>query len=701
MGDQPYMDAPQQLEVSSFELESGTTLIEASAGTGKTYTIQYIVLDLLLKGLSLPEILVVTFTEAATKELSDRLQSFLVEVNQTLSGNGTENAALESVLNRASRRTGAACVRRCIHRAMLEVDQAAIYTIHGFCQRALQENAFAADASFDTELCADVTPIVDELVLDFLRRVQLEMPIAPPAEASLTKLRGRALQLTGVLRHREPFQGEIGSVGATLSEVVRDIQLLAAEADAIVDEFRSYQGQLNGATYKADFFDRFESLLSSILDDPLSSNAKDLNKLSACTIQAKFKRDFKGTELRSPFFKACERLLAEQGRYGDDFLQCFDSWFIESFQHLKAERGFMTYDDMIFDLDRALSRSGRLKRQLCERYRAALVDEFQDTDGRQYSIFRKLFAESTEHGRYFAMIGDPKQSIYGFRGADISAYLKARNAAHYRYTLPMNYRSEKSVVDATNRFFQGGDLGKVLGSNEDESILFDTVDANDTPKRRLCFAGKVQPDRLYERALPRPIDERVKSAHQSSVTAMAEDVERLLVLSEEGRVYFESTEMGLSRERVRASDIAVLVNTNREAAEVQDELHKRGIVAVRSKTGSILETAEAQNFLYFLMACLDPSERGINLLLISSLFAKNDAELRLLSSSERRAIYELFRLLGKQWRDGAAVSRIWMRFVDERFFYVSTCCSERTVSVNSPITCTLQSLLRSWNGLSA
>lgn len=328
----------------------------------------------------------------------------------------------------------------------------------------------------------------------------------------------------------------------------------------------------------------------------------------------------------------------------------------------------MTYDDMIFDLDRALSRSGRLKRQLCERYRAALVDEFQDTDGRQYSIFRKLFAESTEHGRYFAMIGDPKQSIYGFRGADISAYLKARNAAHYRYTLPMNYRSEKSVVDATNRFFQGGDLGKVLGSNEDESILFDTVDANDTPKRRLCFAGKVQPDRLYERALPRPIDERVKSAHQSSVTAMAEDVERLLVLSEEGRVYFESTEMGLSRERVRASDIAVLVNTNREAAEVQDELHKRGIVAVRSKTGSILETAEAQNFLYFLMACLDPSERGINLLLISSLFAKNDAELRLLSSSERRAIYELFRLLGKQWRDGAAVSRIWMRFVDERFF---------------------------------
>ena len=175
MSDFEMNTANPHLDVASFELCPGTTLIEASAGTGKTYTIQYIVLDLLLKGLSLPEVLVVTFTEAATKELTDRLQSFLVEVNEVLMSERTENTALAAVLERAVSLLGRDTVKRFIRKAMLDIDQASIFTIHGFCQRALQENAFAADANFDSELCADLTPIVEELVMDFLRRVHVEM----------------------------------------------------------------------------------------------------------------------------------------------------------------------------------------------------------------------------------------------------------------------------------------------------------------------------------------------------------------------------------------------------------------------------------------------------------------------------------------------------------------------------------------------
>ncbi|MFP4261225.1 MAG: UvrD-helicase domain-containing protein, partial [Opitutales bacterium] len=173
----PHSPTPDHLDVSTFELLPGTTLIEASAGTGKTFTIQYIVLDLLIKGLRISEILVVTFTEAATKELSERLQSFLAEVYAILVGEVEGAGACRQVLDRAIERHGEKAVCRMISEAMLEIDQASITTIHGFCQRALQENAFAADANFDTEVCPNTGAIVDELVMDFLRRAQIELPL--------------------------------------------------------------------------------------------------------------------------------------------------------------------------------------------------------------------------------------------------------------------------------------------------------------------------------------------------------------------------------------------------------------------------------------------------------------------------------------------------------------------------------------------
>jgi exodeoxyribonuclease V beta subunit len=654
----------QNLDVATFELMPGTTLIEASAGTGKTYTIQYIVLDLLLKGLSLPEILVVTFTEAATKELSDRMQSFLTEVNAVLADTpAASDPALQAVLTRAIDAQGEEAVQRCLRQALLEIDQASIYTIHGFCQRALQENAFAADANFDTDLCADVGPIVEALVMDFLRHVNLEMPSQPPKEADLNTLKARGLKLTGMLRIKSPFTGELSSLGEDLVQAVARVQGFESDYDAILTEFMNWEGRLNGNSYKKAYFAGFASLLREVFRNPL---AVDLKKLSASFIKSKFKKG-QAQELQSEFFAACEALLAAQADYAPSFLQCFDTWFIQEFQSIKQERGLMTYNDMILDLDRALKDSPRLKSQLQERYRAALVDEFQDTDDRQYAIFNNLFATDvpSETGPYFAMIGDPKQAIYSFRGADISAYLEARSHAQYRYTLPKNYRSEQGMVVATNAFFAQADLGAVKPGSEDDSIAFEPVTAADQPKQRLIFAGDASPCRLYERALAEPEDGKAKSAHDTSARVMAQDVQRLLQLSASGRVYFESgTDADLQRRPVNEGDIAVLVDSHSEAANIQAEFQRLGILAVRTKTGSILQSDEACDFLYFLMACLEPHDRYINYLLVAPLYGKNDADLKSLSDSERRVIYERFTVLGQQWREGAAVSRVWMQFLD-------------------------------------
>ena len=657
----------QQLDVATFELRPGTTLIEASAGTGKTYTIQYIVLDLLLKGLSLPEILVVTFTEAATKELKDRLQSFLADevhaaLTEAIAGTGSP---LEAVLARAIEAQGREAVQRCIRKAMLEIDQAAIYTIHGFCQRALQENAFAADANFDSELCADVGPIAEELVLDFLRRANLELPQQPPASATLEALKARGLKLTGMLRLQRPFVGELSSMGQELGQAIAQVQSFAGDADAIVAEFMSFEGKLNGNSYRKAYFAEFESMVQRIFNNPLAEGS--LEKLGPTALEKGFKKAHKNTELQSGFFAACERLAQLQQDYEPSFLQCFDTWFISAFQALKQERGLMTYNDMILDFDRALQQSDALCVQLRQRYRAALVDEFQDTDARQYAIFKNLFAaaEVREDGPYFAMIGDPKQSIYGFRGADISAYLEARNDADARYTLPKNYRSEAAMIEATNAFFAGSDLGSVKSGSAADSIPFDSVTAADQTAERLIFAGEDSLCRLYERALETPEDDKVKTAHETSAQQMTRDVQSLLQLSAEGRVYFESgSGEHIQRRPVHEGDIAVLVDSHKEAAHIQHEFQNRGILAVRAKTGSILDSEEAKDFLYFLMACLNPQDRTINYLLIGALYRKNDAEMKSLSDFERREIYELFTVLGHKWREGAAVSLLWMQFLD-------------------------------------
>ena len=177
----------------------------------------------------------------------------MVEVHDLLAGNGDGNQALHSVLERARAAHGGDAVRRCIRQAMLEVDQAPIYTIHGFCQRALQENAFAADANFDAVLCAEITPVVQGWVMDFLRRVHLDLPVRPPKTAKLDSLTQRALKLTGMLRMRDPDTGNLEAIGQDLAAAVQRLQAYRSEADAILKEFLSYEGQLKATSYRATY----------------------------------------------------------------------------------------------------------------------------------------------------------------------------------------------------------------------------------------------------------------------------------------------------------------------------------------------------------------------------------------------------------------------------------------------------------------
>ncbi|MEX2381024.1 MAG: UvrD-helicase domain-containing protein [Opitutales bacterium] len=662
------------IDLATFELRPGTTLIEASAGTGKTYTIQYIVLDLLLKGLDLKEILVVTFTEAATRELCDRLQGFLANVYSVLQGESTADAALQAVLDRAREQRDSDEVHRLVRRALLHADEAPIFTIHGFCQRALQENPFAADAAFVSEVCTDTTMLIEGLVRDFLCAVNLSATVTLPQAARLETLCARAKLLTGLLRVQQPFEGELSDVFGKFKNRMADLQAYESQLDAIEKEILSFNGKLKGGIYKDVFFTGLRSLLQQLFADPVAfakspADQKNFENLCACKIEKSFLKAHNATVIESGFFKACETFRDAHASIETEFLRYFDTWFIREFNRLKSEQGRITYDDMILQLDRALQRHERLKEQLQQRYRAALVDEFQDTDARQYSIFRTLFAgdAQAENGPYFAMIGDPKQSIYSFRGADIHAYLEARADAYRHYTLTVNYRSEAGTVEGVNAFFAGANLGEAGDASRENAIPFERVKAADLEnKPRLKFAGGRQPDRLYERAVTPPEEGNHRDALEASIGQMPADVAEFLKWSGEGRILIEEYTGGAAKRRIiKPGDIAVLVNTHNEAATLQELFRSAGLLAVRGKSGDVFETAEAAHFLQFLRTCLNPDERRLNLLLVSPLFGKTDSLMKAFGDSERQKTYELFSVLGRSWKEGASVSSIWLKFLNE------------------------------------
>ena len=671
MNDSPATPASVTLDLSTFRLPAGTTLIEASAGTGKTYTIQYIVLDLLLRGIPFQEILVVTFTEAATQELRDRLQSFLAKVYEALSDPDQRAKAdipLQAVLARALQERGEDQTIQLIHQALLHADEAPIHTIHGFCQRALQENAFAADSPFESEICADPKAIIEELIRDFLRHANLSMAILP-SEAAPDTLQKRAQKLTSVTRLALPYPGSPADTLLPLQAAIEAVKAFADVQDKIAAEFRAYQGKLNGNSYKNDYFEAFPSHLAAILSNPGQMPPDALRKIGRQKIEGAFKKGH-ACQVQSPFFAACDQLAEELEQFSRNFLSCFDTWFIQSFTDLKRRRGLMTYDDMILNLERALQSQERLRAQLRARYQAALVDEFQDTDTRQYNIFKMLFASDeadSDTPRYFAMIGDPKQSIYAFRGADINAYLTARSAAGpNRFTLPVNHRSEADMIADVNAFFAGANLGDTTAQDPRSAIRFEPVSAAARAhKPRLVFASETAPPRLFERSIEIAANSKFKNAQNKVLSRIAADVASLLQLSAEGRILLETdTENGPKRRSIEPGDIAVLVDTNKEAADIQSRLRQASVLAIRMKSGNIFLEREAADFLLFLQTCLDPRERNLNPLLVSPLYEKTDTGMKELSDAARQRSYELFNELGKSWREGASITSIWMQFLD-------------------------------------
>ncbi|WP_236180417.1 exodeoxyribonuclease V subunit beta [Pseudomonas mosselii] len=667
----------------SFPLH-GSQLIEASAGTGKTFTISALYLRLILghggeqgfsRELLPPQILVVTFTDAATKELRERIRARLAEAARFFRGElDGADPLLHLLRDDYPQEQWPRCASR-LEIAVQWMDEAAVSTIHGWCQRMLREHAFDSGSLFTQSLETDHSELLGQVMRDYWRRFCYGM-----RGESLAWVRGnwgspdallpRIRPLFGRVRGQEDEQDPQSLIEATLRQRTEQLAQLKAPWGAWADELQQIcrdavaAKQADGRKLQARYFEPWFDKLRAWAGDEQAMEldlGTGFTRLTPAGLAEAWKS---GEPPQHPALRAMESLREQlQGLASPDarLLEHAAAWVSARFEVEKRRRAEMGFDDMLLRLEHALgSDSGqRLAALIREQFPVALIDEFQDTDPVQYGIFERIYriTENNPDTGLF-MIGDPKQAIYAFRGADIFTYLAARRATAGRlHSLDTNYRSSQAMVAAVNRvFLQAEERAEGRGA-----FLFRAQGDNPLPfvearakgrGEQLLIAG--QPSAALH-CWQLESDEPVSSTtyRQQLAASCASHIVELLEGGQQGVSGFADA-AGKLRPCL-PSDIAILVRDGREAQLVRAELAARDVRSVYlSDKDSVFAAQEAHDLLAWLKACAEPdSERMLKAALASLTLDLPLIELERLNQDER--VWENWVMRFRRYRD------IWQR----------------------------------------
>jgi exodeoxyribonuclease V beta subunit len=638
-------NAPQSLDVLRFPL-AGRSLIEASAGTGKTFTIAMLYVRLVLghdsaggdaQAYTPPEILVVTFTDAATKELRDRIRARLARAAVVFqAGPGfseaDDDALLVELRNEYPQQAWPDCALR-LRLAAQWMDEAAVSTIHAWCSRMLREHAFDSGSLFEQTLETDGREVFAEVVRDYWRTFMMPLDegdaetiggwpstrtnkkLVSPQE--LEKLLRGLVGNASLLPEAPPPAEALAQARAEQARRIAQIKAApwtrwCAEMTALLDEARR-EGHFFPRSLQKGHCDRWlkmaEDWAAGSSQDPIDSKVlKNLcrTKLNeACVDNA--------PRPWHPGFAALETLKAEIDRLStvrEAVLAHAAHWVAARIDVEQARRAQMGYDDLLTRLADALAgpNGAQLADAMAAQFPVALIDEFQDTDPVQYRIFDAVYARrDASLRRALILIGDPKQAIYSFRGADIHTYLRARRACGDQlYTLATNYRSTPAMVAAVNHCFETAEARAKEGA-----FLFRQGDTHPVP-----FVGvkaKGRDDRLVGAApaaltfycLPEEFKNKTDYLDEMAQHCAAEIV-RLLNRGANDEVAFIDQK---GRQPLKPKHIAVLVNTGEEASKIRAALAARNVrTAYLSDKSSVFERPVALDLQHWLAACAEPDD---------------------------------------------------------------------------------------------
>ncbi len=631
------------------DLKGGRALIEASAGSGKTHAITTLVARLVVeKNQPIDSILVVTFTKAATAELRKRIRGTLKAIqdaNGTLAKGGNDQAGDLLAKWGRSEELDSEKIKFRIDTALLEIDRANILTIHGFCQRALAEFAFETEFPFGFEVGGKDAGIVENVVRDiWQRRFRDSSPLFARYLSGKQFLPAHLANWFASVRAK--LFGDIKGDAAPDSTPEAAEEACRAVLESVLAIWRGHCGEYRRIVEESGAFDgrryRQATIANNLAVFERVAAAGDLpGEIGGLASSVRFlgaenaaDKSRPGCDLPdNPMFaafdelaEACETLLAN-----------FEAWFRHFRHQLILEAGAeirgvirkerrLGYDDLLIEMRDALGRENtgpRLAESVRRRFPIALIDEFQDTDATQERIFSAVYRnfgghstekESEQPDREGALyiVGDPKQSIYEFRGADIFAYLSAQRESHSRLLLDRNWRSAPQLVAAVNAIF-------------DVPLAFTIPEIAFTPARpardsadRLEIEGEAGPP--FSFWLPED-QKNNDAANTLAAGETARDIVRLLNLARAGKAR-------IGNRPLKASDIAVLVSTRDQGRQIAAALRARGGKCVEVDDSSVFGTREAGQLRRLLFALANPGRPDLpRAALADDLFGLDNAEL--------------------------------------------------------------------------
>lgn len=644
----------------------GQQLIEASAGTGKTYTLSALYLRLLLghqqlfdqgERLLLPtDILVMTFTEAATAELRERIRLRLQEAKLAFQGGTSADPLLSALLNEFSPNDYELCVQK-LNLAIEWMDEAAIFTIHGWASRMLRQHAFDSLSLFEQTLVEDIY----QLKLDACKRYwrQVYYALEPQAIHAVQKWVANPEALLTLIEAQKGLPDKSSDASTSLIEPSQALeswvewqaqlsacfaQLQTSWTDEVTTLIRQAKASkyIKGGSYQDGWFNQLLNWLATGRNPPLEKLA-----LVSTGGFATNKDKPAPEHIAFDVMAAYVRLLQQEPDYQTALLSHARVKVTEGYQQVKQQAGQFDFDDLLHQLYQALQGEAgeALAQAIRSQFPVALVDEFQDTDPWQYGCLLPLYQHRQDC--LLLMIGDPKQAIYRFRGADMATYLRARQDAPLHHTLTQNFRSSASVIRAINQLFflaeQHPKGAFQFKQGDDNPIAFVEVSAGKS-LLNLQVAGITQP----------AITLWAQQAHtcvtkDTYLNVMAErcakQISNLLTQTQTGFV----TEKGI--QPVAARDIAVLVRNRSEALRMQQALMARRIPSVYlSDKESVFSSEEAIDIWRWLLAVNEPeSTDAIRTALASRSFAFSLAQLNELNENE--AAWDEWVTRFRSWRE--------------------------------------------------
>lgn len=632
----------------------GVHCIAASAGTGKTYAITALFLRYLLEEeCPIEHILVTTYTEAATAELKDRVRNRLHEAQQILrrctsvdEARGQveaerADATIVGILEQAGAwgAGSAATISNRLDAAILDFDRAQIFTIHGFCKRVLDELVFETGNRFDLELVTSQTELVDKYLADFEAREWADeesaladlVPLESRLHGQMRKLSLAAVDnpdLT-VVPESEPRKSLLKKKDIPLAEFREKVDELAKlwsrDGEQALDlvRYAVKNKWLSGKYFRMDWIEKSSDFIRLLiakrsfvvfcLDDDGEIETYQ-RRLGSTYILNAIKDEYAGSAPKHHLFEiidelvgVAKQLLELQVHFQTQALSQAASFVRGRVADHKQEQGVMSFSDLLHKVDAALqgprSQADMLLESLRARYRVVLIDEFQDTDPVQCRIFQKAFQEApTAPGgkpRAFVMIGDPKQSIYRFRGADIRSYLSATDQTPEadRHSMGTNWRSDRSLVSAVQAVFASADnpfleekipLPPVSGHHVDRfhdgpalGFVFVEGGADADGKKRTKESDSL------DRVLPIVASDIVAQLNRRPALGEVENETRDLT----------------------PGDVAVLCRTGKHLRLMQEEFARRGVPVVLQTEESIFDTPEAAAMVHVLRAMVEPGQR--------------------------------------------------------------------------------------------